>query len=145
MATKQAPFEHPVENAKPMKTKGSATPKDKLIGKRIKDLRIRKGLTQSDLAKNLNVTFQQLQKYEQGTNRISATNLFDLAQSLSVPLNYFYQDIDSAFVISDNEQSAFGYASKDELNTLNRLFQSIQSASKRKKILEYLKKEAKTA
>jgi transcriptional regulator with XRE-family HTH domain len=51
------------------------------------------GLNQTELGEALGVTFQQLQKYEKGTNRISASRLFDLSHVLNVPVSFFFEDI----------------------------------------------------
>jgi len=60
------------------------------IGERIKIRRILMNLTQNELAQHLNVTCQQLQKYEKGKNRVSASALYNIAQKLCVPVGYFY-------------------------------------------------------
>lgn len=62
------------------------------IGRRVRDRRLELGLSQVDLARRLGVTYQQVQKYERGTNRIAADRLHGLAQILDVPISYFYSD-----------------------------------------------------
>lgn len=61
-----------------------------MIGQRIRTARDLKGFTQKQLATALDITFQQVQKYEAGTNRISASALFDVARILGQPIAYFY-------------------------------------------------------
>ncbi len=65
---------------------------DKIIGKRIRYLRQISGLTQAELALKLNISPQQLQKYEKGSNKISASRLEALAEILNAPVNEFFVD-----------------------------------------------------
>jgi len=66
---------------------------DTEIGLRLRQARHAKGLTQSDLAQLIKISFQQIQKYENGSNRISATRLLHISKSLGVPVTYFYDDL----------------------------------------------------
>lgn len=66
--------------------------RDLEIGKLIKTQRLIKGMSQTDLATKLDLTFQQIQKYEKGTNRISAGRLFSIAELLGVELSYFSEN-----------------------------------------------------
>ncbi|WP_375672960.1 helix-turn-helix domain-containing protein, partial [Bartonella sp. CL45QHWL] len=66
---------------------------DILIGKRIRHRRIAMGVSQKELGCHLSVSFQQIQKYEKGLNRVSAKCLLEIAQKLEVPVNFFYADI----------------------------------------------------
>jgi len=63
---------------------------DKLVGERIKSVRLTQGLSQEELASKIGTSFQQLQKYESGKNRISASRLFDLAKAMGMPVSYFF-------------------------------------------------------
>lgn len=62
------------------------------IGERMRKLRKRRGLTQEQLAEIVDVTFQQIQKYENGSNRLNADKLQTIAQALSVPVSAFFDD-----------------------------------------------------
>jgi len=64
-------------------------PIDVTVGARITSLRLRKGMTQTDLATLIGVSFQQLQKYERGSNRVSVSRLWRIAEALNVPTTYF--------------------------------------------------------
>ena len=64
-------------------------PRDEFIGQRIRAARLAANLTQAALAERLGITFQQIQKYETGKNRISAPSLFKVARLLSVPVESF--------------------------------------------------------
>ncbi len=68
-------------------------PIDAHVGARLRLRRTLLGMTQTDLGDALGLTFQQVQKYERGTNRISASRLFDLLRVLDVPLEYFFDDM----------------------------------------------------
>ncbi|MGR1583463.1 helix-turn-helix domain-containing protein [Thalassobius sp. S69A] len=68
-------------------------PIDTHVGIRLKNLRVLRGLTQTDVAKGLGISFQQVQKYELGRNRISASKLFDISRILDVPPAYFFEDL----------------------------------------------------
>ncbi len=63
------------------------------IGKRIRYRRISMGLSQKELGSYLGVSFQQIQKYEKGLNRVSAGCLLEIAKKLEVPMNFFYADL----------------------------------------------------
>lgn len=65
---------------------------DKFIGARVKSARLSLGWSQSGLAEELGITFQQVQKYENGTNRVSAATLFAISKSFAVPLQYFFDE-----------------------------------------------------
>ena len=60
------------------------------IGRKIRALRLERGLSQSDLADGIGLTFQQVQKYEKGTNRVSAGRLHKIAELLNTPVMFFY-------------------------------------------------------
>jgi len=62
------------------------------LGKQLRSRRSALGLTQTQVAKAINVTFQQIQKYEKGTNGVSSSRLLQLANFLKVPVKYFFED-----------------------------------------------------
>lgn len=72
-------------------------PVDIHVGKKLKHLRVLRGLTQTDVANGLQISFQQVQKYELGRNRISASRLFELSNILDVPTSYFFDGLDEEF------------------------------------------------
>lgn len=69
-------------------------PVDNHVGQRIRGLRRALGKTQQDLAEAVGIKFQQIQKYETGTNRVSASRLWDIAAALDTPITYFFEGID---------------------------------------------------
>ena len=74
---------------------GTPNPIDLYVGSRVRMRRSLLGMSQERLAAELGVTFQQVQKYERGLNRIGASRLWDLAQVLGVNVDFFYQEIDA--------------------------------------------------
>jgi transcriptional regulator with XRE-family HTH domain len=69
-------------------------PRDAEIAKRLRALRLQRGLSQSELGNVIGVTFQQVQKYERGANRISASRLQRIAEMFDVPVTFFYSDLE---------------------------------------------------
>jgi len=71
-------------------TRRGGDPRDAEIGQRVRALRLQRGLSQTELGNLISVTFQQVQKYEKGANRISAGRLQRIAEVLGVPVAYFF-------------------------------------------------------
>lgn len=78
--------------AKEQKTKGRADETDAFVGARLRELRLAAGQSQEDVAKEVGMTFQQIQKYEGGKNRIAAGTLYRLAVILGVSIATFFPD-----------------------------------------------------
>ena len=76
------------------------------LGSKLKLRRLALGLTQTKVAKAINVTFQQIQKYEKGTNGVSSIRLLQLANFLKVPVNYFFEDFSEYLVNLEKSQEA---------------------------------------
>ncbi|MGR3783211.1 MAG: helix-turn-helix domain-containing protein [Albimonas sp.] len=70
-------------------------PVDAHVGKRVRHRRWMMGMTQQQLGDMVGIKFQQIQKYETGMNRISASRLWDIAKALDVPINYFFEGLES--------------------------------------------------
>lgn len=68
------------------------------VGKRIRQRRWMNGTTQQQLAEAVGIKFQQIQKYETGMNRVSASRLWDIAHVLNVPVSFFFEGLDAADV-----------------------------------------------
>ena len=75
---------------------GEPNPVDVHVGNRIRLRRTLLGLSQEKLASMLGLTFQQVQKYERGMNRVGASRLWDISKVLEVPINFFYEDMDKS-------------------------------------------------
>ncbi len=71
-----------------------AHPVDVHVGKRIRHRRWMVGITQQGLAERVGIKFQQIQKYETGMNRVSASRLWDIAETLDVPVSFFFEGLD---------------------------------------------------
>ncbi len=103
------------------------------LGRKLRLRRTSLGLTQTQVAKAINVTFQQIQKYEKGTNGVSSARLLQLANFLKVPIKYFFEDY----------QDFQAHNQKDTAASLNytfllRLFSDLDSSEK-EKIYDVLK------
>jgi transcriptional regulator with XRE-family HTH domain len=71
------------------------------VGKRLRRRRRLLGLTQQQLAESIGIRFQQIQKYECGANRVTASRLYELAVSLNVPVNYFFEGLNMGQTAAD--------------------------------------------
>ena len=111
---------------------------NKHLGNKLKLRRLALGLTQTKVAKAINVTFQQIQKYEKGTNGVSSNRLMQLSQFLKVPIIYFFEDFKEFKDINVGEET------NDDLNYsfLSRTFSSLSRAQK-EKILQILNNTSK--
>ena len=108
------------------------------LGKKLRLRRLSLGLTQTKVAQAINVTFQQIQKYEKGTNGVSTNRLMQLSQFLKVPIIYFFEDYKQFKDIEPNETT------NDDLNYsyLSKTFLSL-SKTQKEKILQILNNTAK--
>ena len=106
------------------------------LGKKLRMRRLSLGLTQTKVAQAINVTFQQIQKYEKGTNGVSSSRLMQLSTFLKVPIIYFYEDYKDYEDIS-HDKNEIDY---EDLNYsfLTKTFYSL-SRIQREKILKVLK------
>ncbi|MEL6102939.1 MAG: helix-turn-helix transcriptional regulator [Pseudomonadota bacterium] len=68
-------------------------PVDVHVGRRLKQIRTLRRMSQTDVARHLNLSFQQIQKYEIGSNRIAASRLYELSKILGVPTSYFFEGL----------------------------------------------------
>ena len=109
------------------------------LGKKLRMRRLSLGLTQTKVAQAINVTFQQIQKYEKGTNGVSSNRLMQLSQFLKVPIIYFFEDYKDFKNINLNDPT-----SNDDLNYsfLSRTFSSLSKPQK-EKIFQILSNTAK--
>ena len=79
-------------------------PVDVHVGKRVRHRRWMVGMTQQQLAEKVGIKFQQIQKYETGMNRISASRLWDIADAVSVPVSYFFDGMETDADQTDGAQ-----------------------------------------
>ena len=110
-------------------------PLDVHVGKRIRHRRWMVGMTQQQLGEIVGIKFQQIQKYETGMNRVSASRLWDIAAALDVPINFFFEGIEDGANSVDSlvEESARGdlLADKEALE-LVRSYYSIPEQQRRR-------------
>ena len=108
------------------------------LGKKLRMRRLSLGLTQTKVAQAINVTFQQIQKYEKGTNGVSSNRLMQLSQFLKIPIIYFFEDFKYFKDVTASEET------NDDLNYsfLNRTFSSLSKLQK-DKILQILNNTTK--
>ena len=104
------------------------------LGKKLRMRRLSLGLTQTKVAEAINVTFQQIQKYEKGTNGVSSNRLMQLSSYLKVPITYFFEDFRNYNEIKNLSDD------QDDLNYsfLSKTFSAL-SRSQKDKILQILK------
>jgi transcriptional regulator with XRE-family HTH domain len=81
-------------------------PVDVHVGKRIRHRRWLVGMTQQQLAQSVGIKFQQIQKYETGMNRVSASRLWDIAASLTVPVSFFFDGLNGEEALAEPMSSA---------------------------------------
>ncbi|TQM89791.1 Xre family transcriptional regulator [Roseinatronobacter monicus] len=97
------------------------------VGQRIRQRRWMLGMTQKQLASTSGVKFQQIQKYETGANRVSASRLWEFAEELQVPISYFFEGLDEAGAPTNESD----LNSTKEAASLVRVFYSIPEAQRK--------------
>ena len=113
---------------------------DRVVGQRIRWRRKELKLTQEKLGELLGLTFQQVQKYEKGVNRVSAGRLFEMSTAMGVPIPYFFDgaetflDHDAAYVAEDGD-AIHAPVMTSEILDLIAAFQKIEDQSLRKSLL----------
>tara|TARA_B100002019_G_scaffold279720_1_gene281890 strand:+ start:905 stop:1348 length:444 start_codon:yes stop_codon:yes gene_type:complete len=131
------------------KTKGRVDSLDKFIGQRVRKLRVVKGLSQEKLAEQLGITFQQVQKYEQGTNRISVSRLIYISKALGTPIDYFFKNLQSkpSNGLAESEQDTFKpetenaeniFESRETVDLL-KVYYSLQDKASRKDLMKIIR------
>ncbi len=133
------------------KKKGRANSIDGHVGNQLRQRRALLGYSQEKLAGEVGITFQQIQKYENGANRVSASRLYQFSKVLDIPVNFFFENYGSNensanFGFSDSEQASFDgqedIMSKKETLELIRVYYSIQSPKLRKDLFKLVKSMA---
>jgi len=130
---------------------------DMHVGKRVRLRRTLLGMSQEQLGPELNITFQQVQKYERGANRISASRLWDISQILDVPISYFFDDMSENTMRSSPRWVSRGDVmdamtsqplkdpmARRETLELVRAYYTIEKPAVRKRIAEMVKSIATT-
>ncbi|WP_353858348.1 helix-turn-helix transcriptional regulator [Azospirillum formosense] len=132
---------------------GKPNPIDVHVGSRVRLRRTLLGMSQEKLGEAIGLTFQQVQKYERGANRIGASRLFDLSRVLDVPVSFFFDDMPAeaaAAPVDDDEAGGAGFEersggyepdpmAKRETLELVRAYYRINDPSVRKRLFELTK------
>lgn len=125
--------------------KKQANPIDVQVGTRVRLRRMLVGMSQEKLGDLLGLTFQQVQKYEKGVNRIGAGRLFQVAHILGVPVGYFYEDVvgretENAAPANDHgTQPVMEFLSSGEGLQLALAFMRIREGKVRKRVIDLVK------
>ena len=127
-------------------------PIDIHVGGRIRLRRMMSGLSQERLGEQMGLTFQQIQKYEKGANRVGASRLFQLAQVLEVPVSYFFDDLEledqrhaRGFAESKTQDFVLEFLNSREGLELNRAFVRIQDPQVRRRVIDLIRSLAEEA
>ncbi len=126
--------------------KKQPNPIDVHVGSRVRLRRTMQGMSQEKLGESLGITFQQIQKYEKGANRIGASRLQNISRVLNTPVAFFFEDAPSSGegnIKGMSESSSTNYVvdflSSSEGLQLNRAFVKISDAKVRRKIIDLVK------
>ena len=125
-------------------TKKKPNPIDTHVGSRIRLRRNMLGMSQEKLGESLGITFQQIQKYEKGTNRVGASRLQAIASILGVPVSFFFEDApgqtpSGGFAEAPSTDIVVDFLSSAEGLQLNRAFVRIREPKIRRKVVELVK------
>lgn len=124
---------------------GVPDPVDVHVGVRIRTRRLLLGMNQETLASALGLTFQQVQKYEGGTNRVSASRLAEMGEALGVPVEYFFRDLEAAGdTRTTDEQEIREMMQRPEAIELIRWYYAIADLGVRQQFLEMVKTVAQS-
>lgn len=122
-----------------------AHPVDEHVGKKLRDRRTRMGISQESLAKTSGITFQQVQKYERATNRISVSRIFEFANVLQVPVSYFFEGLsgDNDYEFAEDStpfiHEGHNAIPAHELKELINAYSKIKDAEMRKSVKTLIK------
>ena len=130
------------DKTKVMNTEELESTVDQHVGQRLKHRRIVLGLTRQEVGEAVNVSVQQIHKYETAINRVSSSKLYNLAKFLKVPVNYFFEVLESSGLISsstlaeDSDEYDANELSEREVVKLMQVYKKIKPQSVRKKVVE---------
>lgn len=123
----------------------SPNPIDVHVGARVRERRVALGLSQEKLGERLGLTFQQIQKYEKGVNRIGASRLFEIARLLDAPVQYFFENAPGEDHDDDHERAeadrpqVMRFVGTAEGLQLNAAFCRISHDETRRRIVDLVK------
>lgn len=122
-----------------MNDERAANAVDRKVGQRVRSRRLEIGMSQERLAELLGVTFQQVQKYEKGVNRIAVSRLWDISVALELPVNRFFESVATRGVAENRQEYVDDALATPEGAQLMALFASIKSPKVRRKVLELVR------
>ena len=126
----------------PKRQEDKTTAVDRAVGKRVLITRQERNVSQQDLAAELGISFQQLQKYERGTNRISAGRLFEIASYFGVRPSYFFQDVEVAgngkVVVRDPNTPILGSNLNNEALRFLAIYSRLKSDGQKRTIVRFI-------
>ena len=128
-----------------VENKKKPNPIDIHVGSRIRLRRTMLGMSQEKLGESLGITFQQIQKYEKGTNRVGASRLQNISSILNVPVSFFFEDAPgeggagSGMSESPSSNYVVDFLSSSEGLQLNRAFVKISDPKVRRKLVDLVK------
>lgn len=122
-----------------MNDERSANAIDRKIGQRVRSRRLEIGMSQERLAELLGVTFQQVQKYEKGVNRIAVSRLWDISVALEMPVSRFFEGVSVRGVAEGRQDYVDDALATPEGAQLMALFATIKSPKVRRKVLELVR------
>jgi transcriptional regulator with XRE-family HTH domain len=137
----QVPARQTSETPVSIAAKKQANPIDIQVGNRVRIRRMLIGMSQERLGDLLGLTFQQVQKYEKGVNRIGAGRLFEVSRILNVPVDFFYEGVNDAGQGANETDGApvMDFVSSGEGLHLSLAFMKIKDAKVRKRVLDLVK------
>jgi len=112
---------------------------DRKVGQRVRSRRLEIGMSQERLAELLGVTFQQVQKYEKGVNRIAVSRLWDISTALEMPVSRFFEGVSARGVAENRQEYVDDALATPEGAQLMAMFASIKSQKLRRKVVELVK------
>ena len=121
------------------RSRAQANTVDTHVGRRIRDKRNERGMSQTEVANAIGVTFQQVQKYERGTNRVGASRLFDLSRILSVPVQYFFEGLNNQPTPIEKEDDNVIHLMKPDTVELVEAYYKVENLQVRRQILSTIR------
>jgi transcriptional regulator with XRE-family HTH domain len=132
-----------------MMAKKSPNPTDKYVGSRVRMRRLMLGMSQEKLGEKLGLTFQQVQKYEKGTNRIGASRLQHISQILKVPVAFFFEGVSGPGKQNEDGSSkapvadyVSDFLSSSDGLALTKAFSNIKDSKLRRKVVDLVEEIA---
>ncbi len=124
--------------------KKNPNPIDIHVGARLRMRRVLQGMSQENLGEKLDLTFQQVQKYEKGANRVSASRLYQIGEILKVPVEFFFDGLPDPSTLGtpegfseiSSEAPLMDFLSSSEGIQLNKAFAEIEGSEVRRKLIE---------